>query len=697
MGPQGPAGKDADPADLEGYATEEFVMDAIKNVQVGEGVDLSDYAKKAYVDEQLAKVDSEIRELIDEEEPYMMHISAYPTSEFLFACGIPMFVDNNNGHKYSEEEPEENVICSYRWADGLKFISLTPDVAAKTIICGGYGPNKVNVKRSLPNTKIELNDVTVKGVVGGHYFEGMVGNADIVINKCNIKQILGAGWCGASVNGQATRMNVVYNVNVVANELSGCVLFYGGPQGNGVAEQVNVELNNSTVGWLTAGGSNGCTRNAHMVINGGKYTCLQSTNRGLVGDVKWVINDGHIADFYAGGETSDSSVTGIIENCEVALNGGVIDRFHKGTSNGVLNDVELKGSIMNCQVVQGDVSMLEKVEEEVKEDIDLSAYATKEFVQEQIDAIEIPEIEVENLVTKEEITILATKEEVIKEVQTLATKEEIKEFVTIHEVQTEIRTEIEQIEGIQGPEGPMGPEGPVGPMGPEGPKGDQGIKGDQGEQGPEGVSVVNVNIAADNHLMVELSNGNVLDAGVLPAGAAGEPGVGGGVNSAEVEALQAELDNTKQMLLDLTYGVDYEWIYFFSQDPNVLGNQLGFNHETAPKFYEDWDPVLDSGDDAAIEEFIVNMYSQDIYRMYVLRIATEHRLYNRYEMVPLEGHEMQPEVSDYVKQWNPVKNLTAWNWGGEPDGSFTIDCGPGSPMVFAFMKVKEEYRGKFRQ
>ena len=83
--------------------------------------------------------------------------------------------------------------------------------------------------------------------------------------------------------------------------------------------------------------------------------------------------------------------------------------------------------------------------------------------------------------------------------------------------------------------------------------------------------------------------------------------------------------------------------------------------------------------------------------MYVLRIATEHRLYNRYEMVPLEGHEMQPEVSDYVKQWNPVKNLTAWNWGGEPDGSFSIDCGPGSPMVFAFMKVKEEYRGKFRQ
>ena len=89
MGPEGPAGKDgvdgkdAEPVDLTGYATEEYVQDAIKNVQVGDSCDLTDYAKKAFVEEQIAAIEhpqyddsevrgmiDEIKELIDEEKPY---------------------------------------------------------------------------------------------------------------------------------------------------------------------------------------------------------------------------------------------------------------------------------------------------------------------------------------------------------------------------------------------------------------------------------------------------------------------------------------------------------------------------------------------------------------------------------------------------------------------------------------------------
>ena len=42
-----------------------------------------------------------------------------------------------------------------------------------------------------------------------------------------------------------------------------------------------------------------------------------------------------------------------------------------------------------------------------------------------------------------------------------------------------------------------------------------------------------------------------------------------------------------------------------------------------------------------------------------------------------------------------MKSTTSWNWGGEGADGFTINVAPTSPMVFAFMKVKEEYRGKF--
>ena len=67
---------------------------------------------------------------------------------------------------------------------------------------------------------------------------------------------------------------------------------------------------------------------------------------------------------------------------------------------------------------------------------------------------------------------------------------------------------------------------------------------------------------------------------------------------------------------------------------------------------------------------------------------------NRYELIPLEDHSIQP-VNTYLPSWNPIKATTSWNWTGDEDRGFSIDQGPTSPMIFAFMKVKEEYRGKF--
>jgi hypothetical protein len=268
-------------------------------------------------------------------------------------------------------------------------------------------------------------------------------------------------------------------------------------------------------------------------------------------------------------------------------------------------------------------------------------------------------------------------------------------------------------EGIQGPVGPQGEQGPqgiqgeVGPQGPEGlkgeqgevgPQGPQGEQGLQGEQGPagqdgkdgidgkngeQGIGVESIAIQ-DNHLMVTLTNGDVVDAGELPAGQGGGDG--------DTSALEAELADTKQKLLDLTYGVEYEWIYEFSQK-NPTEYMLDITPETCPQFFDEAMEAMGQGD-AAFEEFIINMYEQDIYRMYVLRVATDHKAFNRYELIPLEDHSVQPK-NDYFAKWNPVGDLTSWNWTGDDFGGFSIDAGPTSPMTFAFMKVKEEYRGKF--
>jgi hypothetical protein len=231
--------------------------------------------------------------------------------------------------------------------------------------------------------------------------------------------------------------------------------------------------------------------------------------------------------------------------------------------------------------------------------------------------------------------------------------------------------------------------------GMDGVKGDRGLPGEpgkDGENGQDGISITNVEIV-EGHLMVTLSNDQVLDAGEVPVGSGGEGG--GGADAEEVEAMKTELAKTKQELLDLTYGVEYEWIYFYDQ-PTSATMALGFDRATAPKFYEDVDAAIEAGD-AEYESFLYSMYEQDIYRMYVLKLVADHKVFNRYELLPIEGSTAQP-ANTYIPTWNPVKGLTGWNVDTETDtNGFTLTgaSAPTSAMTVAFMKVKEEYRGKF--
>ena len=302
-----------------------------------------------------------VRELVDIEEPYMADLAAYPTSKFLFACGNPVTVEPNKGQKFDAEKPEDAVAFVYRWAEGFKAIVVEKEEAAKVYVVGGHGTNKANVKRPIPQTNILVKDVKIKGVVGGSYFEGMVGHANIELDNAEVASIMGAGWCGASLNGQVARMNIVDDIHIVAKDSKISSTLFGGPQGNGVADDVKIELENCQVGWLTAGGSNGMTRNAEVIMNGGTVTVAQSTNRGIVYKAKFVLNDGIVNSLYFGGETEDTTVNGIIEEAFVELNGGKVKEFNFGTNNGVeMKAEDIKGSLKECVVDAGDVSMLEQ-------------------------------------------------------------------------------------------------------------------------------------------------------------------------------------------------------------------------------------------------------------------------------------------------------------------------------------------------
>jgi len=89
--------------------------------------------------------------------------------------------------------------------------------------------------------------------------------------------------------------------------------------------------------------------------------------------------------------------------------------------------------------------------------------------------------------------------------------------------------EMEQIAKIPGPQGPEGKQGKDGKsiVGPQGRDGKDGKDGVDGQTGSDGVSVVDAYFAADNSLVLVLSNGEEIDAGA-PYGLG--QGTGGNIN-----------------------------------------------------------------------------------------------------------------------------------------------------------------------
>ena len=384
-------------AALEAIDHEAFLTEHqdISHLAVKADVDAAMVEHEEETQSKFDEVEAEIAEvkvLIDEEKPYLADVAAYPTSKFLFACGQPMTVEPNTGFKYDANYAEDDVAFVYRWNDGFECIMVEKAVAEKVYIVGGFGNKNVGARRSIPQTNILVRDVKIKGVVGGCYFEGMVGHVDMELENCELVAVLGGGWCGASVNGKATRMNIADDVNIKATNCKISSTLFGGSQGNGVVDDVRMELNNCEIGWLTAGGSNGMTRDAVVIMNGGSVRVAQSTNRGVVHKARFILNDGVVNKLYFGGETEDTTVNGLIEDGFVELNGGTVKQFCFGTDNGVeLLAEDIKGCIMDCVVEAGYVSMLEVIVPEVEPEIDLSEYAKVEFVEEQIAAIEHPQ------------------------------------------------------------------------------------------------------------------------------------------------------------------------------------------------------------------------------------------------------------------------------------------------------------------
>jgi hypothetical protein len=262
-------------------------------------------------------------------------------------------------------------------------------------------------------------------------------------------------------------------------------------------------------------------------------------------------------------------------------------------------------------------------------------------------------------------------------------------------------SEEEWLASLKGETGPKGDQGIQGEVGPEGPAGvayddtelrgrieaieeldiQEGPKGDQGEKGEDGVSIVDVKLE-NNHLMVTLSNDDVIDAGEIEVIVEG--GGGSSADSEEVQALkdevvylQSEIDHMMMQIADDTYGVVYEWVYHFNLDNGESSINVAHVKEL-------WDDVEAMG----IDPFIDAIYEEDSYRLYVLRCASDYKYMNRYEVIPVDGNPMQQIGA--IANWDPVKDITCWTFEGDIEKPvIDLDGAPTSDMIIALLKVKK--------
>ena len=338
VGPQGPAGeKGADGVDGK----------SAYQIAVEKGFEGDETAWLA----SMKYDDSALKELIKDELPFKFEYSAQTT--IFYACGFPVVVEKNTGHKYDAEAAEDAVILSYHCKAKSVHEVFTAEEAAKLMIYGGYSnkSSKIHTMRVIPETSITVKGVDVKAVVGGSDFEGLVGKVKIDIEDCKLSFVHGAGFAGEAVENVWPDKNIVYDLDMKLTNVD-CESVYPGPNGYGVLVngKVVVDGEKTHIKIMSMGGSNGMTRRCEAVIKAGTIDLLQSVNRGSLDDSVVTLKGGTVTKFYVGGETTDKTVTGVVRNPIVHLEGGTVTNLEFGKSNSI-ELTSMKGTVTKDVVI----------------------------------------------------------------------------------------------------------------------------------------------------------------------------------------------------------------------------------------------------------------------------------------------------------------------------------------------------------
>ncbi len=155
----------------------------------------------------------------------------------------------------------------------------------------------------------------------------------------------------------------------------------------------------------------------------------------------------------------------------------------------------------------------------------------------------------------------------------------------------------------------------------------------------------------------------------------------------QIQALKEELAMAKQRLLDMEYGVEYEWMHEVKQEQN---GTVIFNRENAPRLFEDMDIIEAAYENGEIsndeyDAWWMQFIDKDNYRIYALRAVEDHKALNRYDaLIPYEDSLVQNR-GEGLENWDLAPADWTWTFDGE---KVILNRMTVSKMVFVILKVK---------
>lgn len=241
-----------------------------------------------------------------------------------------------NGTPITIEERTDGVEGALiKWEGGEVAVPVAVDVFA--------GSHNGDVEEG----SITMNGGKVTGIYGGGFHQGITKKTKIVINNGTVTTVMGGGMHSGITScpdykettledskNRDTAVVVVDEAEIIINGGTIEDSVWGGGQSYVYTGVVNITINAGIIYYVTAGGSNGYTKDATITVNGGEIDVLQGINRGEMDTITTIIQGGKVNTLYAGGEP-DSSVNGVV-NSKITLRviDGEVTTMGTGTSGG---------------------------------------------------------------------------------------------------------------------------------------------------------------------------------------------------------------------------------------------------------------------------------------------------------------------------------------------------------------------------